>query len=325
MKNITMKEVAESLNVSKATVSRALNNKSDVSEEMRAKILKRCEEIGYKINHNAQALSTSRNNTIGILAGDAICEKGEFFYKEIFTNVVTILEEKGYTTILKIVHPTDVDTNNIPLFMEKKMVDGIIILGELPISYINEVSKYNIPIVLVDFDTGELKYDSVVTNNISSISTITKKLISDGYKRIAFVGNDALTSSILERYQGYYIEMHNAGLVTTKIIDKKSQHDEPNYKIDDIKDIDIFICNNDYAAYRLVEFIKENGYLVPEDKKVIGFDNTFYSEISKPKIPTMDVNRELFASEAIRLLFLRMNKKDTDVVNLSIKAGYIEK
>lgn len=324
MKRITMADIAREMNVSKATVSRALNGKEDISEELKKEIIAKCHEMGYAINYNAKALSSNRKQIIGIVVNELMSSKGEFFYKEIYTNIVVELEKKGYTSILKIVSDLEQEEFIIPDFLKNQMVDGIIVIGELSKQYVNSLDNYKKPLVLVDFDLGDLGHDSVVTNNISSMAKVTKEFIDRGFSKIAFVGNEKLTNSICERYWAYQMEMQKANLETTIIEDIDHKNQEPVFKLEDFSG-DVFLCNNDYSAYRLIEFFKDNGIEVPNQKKVVGFDNTFYSEISRPEISTCDVRRDSMAMSAIDLLFERIEDPKRTVTNVSLNANFLEK
>lgn len=324
MKRITMADVAQEMNVSKATISRALNGKEDISDELKKKIIAKCHEMGYAINYNAKALSSNRKQIIGIIVNELINSKGEFFYKEIYTNIVVELEKKGYTSILKIVSNQEQREFAVPAFLKNQMVDGIIIIGELSNNYVTTLDNFKIPTVLVDFDLGDLKHDSVVTNNIASMAKVTKEFIERGFKDIAFVGNEKLTNSICERYWAYQMEMQKNHLETIVIEEICNINEEPKYNLADLT-ADVYLCNNDYSAYRLIEFFKDNGIDVPREKKVIGFDNTFYSEISRPQISTCDVRRDSMALSAIDLLFKRIEEPNTTIANISLNANFLEK
>lgn len=324
MRRITMADIAQEMNVSKATVSRALNGKEDISAELKKQIIAKCHEMGYAINYNAKALSSNRKQIIGIVVNQLMSSKGEFFYKEIYTNIVVELEKKGYTSILKIVSDEEQAELTVPDFLRNQMVDGVIIIGELTKEYINNLDSFKMPTVLVDFDLGDLGHDSVVTNNISSMAKVTKEFIDRGQTEIVFVGNESLTNSICERYWAYQMEMQKANLQTTVIEEIQHINQEPNFKLEDFTG-QVFLCNNDYTAYRLIEFFKDNGIEVPTQKQVVGFDNTFYSEISRPEISTCDVRRDAMATSAIDLLFERIEEPDRAVTNVSLNANFLEK
>lgn len=325
MKKIKMQDIADSLNISKATVSRALNNKEDISPQMKETILKKCEEMGYSINHSAKALATQKNNIIGIVTSEVFTEEGEFFYKEIYTQIVKLLDSVGYATTLKIVTAEEKNKLTMPFFIQNAMIDGIIVIGELNKEFISVLGRNEIPMVLVDFDLGTNEYDSIVTSNVLSTGSIVDMLIKQEYKNIAFVGNSNLTNSIYERYWGYRMEMEKNNLQVVQLVDKNHSDEEPTFCEHDIQDYDVFICNNDYTAYRLVEFIKSLGFSIPLQKRVIGFDNTLYSDISVPKISTIEVKRAIFAREAVGMLLERMKNENREIINLTLTGKYVQK
>ncbi|MGL5021540.1 MAG: LacI family DNA-binding transcriptional regulator [Mycoplasmatales bacterium] len=327
MSKVTMDVIAKKIGVSKTTVSRAFNNRNDISDELKKKILDAASEMGYVYNSAAGALKSNRFGTVGILNTSLIREEGEFFYNKINNLIIDELKSKGFSTMVMSV--SDFDLKNIiaPIFLTDNKVDGLLIVGQHPKEYLESLDKFGKPIVLVDFSVDDMDYDSILTNNFSSSNIATKHLINSGCKRIGFIGNTNLTSSILERYLGFTMANMEAGYnIDIKYVIKEKDNDGNFIDIELPSDLpDAFLCNNDLAAYRLIEKLKELNIKVPCEIKVIGFDNTFYSSLSSPKITTMNVQYEAFATESSRLLIEKINGAKRSKIKLSFDANIIDR
>lgn len=319
-KKVLMGDIAEALGVSKTTVSRAFNDAEGISKEQREKVLQKAKEMNYRFNSSAKALKTNKTQNIGVIIDKFFLEKGEGFYSQIFRHIVEILGEKKYNCILEIYVE-----NQIPLFLKDNKVDGVLIVGQLPKDYLDLIKLENCPVVLID-DQNK-KYDCIYTNNFLSTAEAVNFLIKKNHREIGFVGNVKSTRSVADRYFGYMMGLKNADIEINEMYNINDR-DSNNKSIELVlpeKLPTAFVCNNDRTALNLISKLKENGYSVPEDISVIGFDNTIYSDLNTPKITTMEVSMEIFAREGIRLLLERIEDNDKPILNLSLKADIIIK
>ena len=134
---------------------------------------------------------------------------------------------------------------------------------------------------------------------------LTNHLISNGHRRIGFLGSISSTSSIQDRYLGYYKALleHRIPLRQDGLIGDRSNESDifPSFTLP--QDMPTaFVCNCDETAYKLVNQLKAAGYSIPDDISVVGYDNHIYSTISSPRLTTIDVNSRAMSEEAVNII-----------------------
>ncbi len=215
-KKPTMQQIANALNVTPITVSRALNDREGVSEELKEKIKQYAYETGYLTKETTKKNTQSRPVNIILLVAEVFIKTDNKFYIDFYKKILDSLEENSAFGILKIIEEQEVEELAIPKLLLGDNIDGMIVLGELPSEYINELAKLNLPTILLDFYDEDLLLDAVVNDNFFEAYEMTRYLISKGHKDIAFVGNIKSTHSIQDRYLGYHKALLRSGITINK-------------------------------------------------------------------------------------------------------------
>lgn len=324
---MNMGKIAEMFNVSIVTVSKALNDKEGVSEELREKIKKAAEKLGYRPNHAAKSLKTQKVYNVGILIANRYVDSQEAYYFSVCGEIIKKLMLLEYSGIMEILMPEDEEEMKLPrMFLERK-VDGIIVLGQLEESYLRHLETIDIPMVYFDFYVNYSNIDTIISDNFFSSYQLTISLIEQGHKEIGFVGNIHSTSSIQDRFLGYYkallenqIDLNMDYIVSDrdglgKLIDLKLPKAMPT----------AFVANCDQVAYKLINTLKQNGHLVPEDISVVSFDNTIYATIAQPQITTVDNNVEDMVSTATKIIIKKINNPSKTYGRILIKGNIIKR
>lgn len=320
MKNVTMRDIAQVLNISTVTVSKALSDKEGVSQELKDKIKATAEEMGYRYNSLAKGMKEGKSYNIGVIIADRyVKDDTDAFYLKIYHNVVKALSKVNYYGIMEIVSMKAEKELVVPDVISENKVDGAIILGQMSSEYLTAVKNTSIPLVFLDFYYEHLEVDSIISDNYFGAYTLTNYVISMGHRDIGFVGNIFSTSSILDRYLGYYkalitnrIKVNEAWLVSDRgedgaIIDFKLPEKMPT----------AFICNCDSVAYLFIRKLKRLGYKVPEQISVAGFDNYIYATLTSPRLTTVEVDMETMAETAVQVVMSRI-KGDTRPVGRKV-------
>ncbi|GAA0317028.1 LacI family DNA-binding transcriptional regulator [Bacillus carboniphilus] len=326
-KKVTMKDISDIVGVSTVTVSKVFNNRDDISEEVKNKVLQVADQLGYRYNPGVKTLKTGVTNNIGVIASDIFLERDENFYVGIYKHLLQVADEHQYNLILSVVSDNQIEDLTLPTICKEYKVDGLVILGEFPEDYIKEMMKYQLPIVLVDFTIRDLDIDSIVTNNFEASYLATNYLINKGHKEIGFIGNIKTTKSIMDRYLGYCkaIYEHDLDLNDEYIIKERDDHkNEIDYELGEELPT-AFICNNDKAAYDLIKKLQAKGKNVPETCSVIGFDDVTHSVFSDPPITTMRVRKDEMAEYAINRIITHLNNKNTPSEKIIIDADLVER
>lgn len=307
-KKVTMKDIADKLGVSVVAVSKALSGKKGVSAELRSRIKRTADQMGYRVG-GEQPKKSAHSNNIGIIVAERYISDNSFYFKFIRA-ISTELQAHGNYAFIHTLTLKNEEALILPDIFFYQRVDGIIILGQISDSYTKAVMDTKIPVIFLDF-YNELTADRcVISDSFYGIYEITNYLIRNGHKNIAFVGNIHSTSSIQDRYLGYSKSLleHNIPIHDYYII---SDRDETGNMIPIELPLIMptaFVCNCDEVACRLINQLKENGYLVPRDISVTGFDNSVYSSISVPNITTVEVNTENMAQIAVEALLGSISK-----------------
>jgi LacI family transcriptional regulator len=324
---MNMGRIADMFNVSIVTVSKALNDKDGVSEELREKIKKTAEELGYRPNHAAKSLKTQKVYNVGILIANRYVDSQEAYYFSVCGEIIKKLMILEYSGIMEILMPEDELENKLPrMFLERK-VDGIIVLGQLEEGYLRNLEKIDIPMVYFDFYVNYSNVDSIVTDNFFSSYQLTESLIDQGHKKIGFVGNIYSTSSIQDRFLGYYkallehqMSINEDYIISDrdglgKLIELKIPNEIPT----------AYVANCDQVAFKLINTLKNKGYQVPKDISVVSFDNTIYSTISQPQITTVDNNVVEMVEAATKIIIKKINNPSKTYGRILIKGNIIKK
>lgn len=302
--NITMKDIANKLGVSSVTVSKALNDKEGVSDNLKLKIKKVAGEMGYRFNSAAKSIKDGLSYNIGVMIPQRFTGMNDSFYLRVYQEIAVQLDHYGYFGILNILSSDDEEELNFPRVYSESKVDGIIILGQISKKYIETVQNMDLPKLFLDFYDEHAMIDSIVTDNFYGAYELTNYLIQNGHRDIAYVGNVYSTSSIQDRFLGYYKSLLEHGL---KFEDRLllNDRDERGYYIDiELPDNlpTAFVCNCDQVAYNLCERLTEAGYRIPEDCSVVGFDNDIYATLNSPPLTTVEVDIEQMARTAVKAI-----------------------
>ncbi len=311
--NITMKDIADKLGVSVVTVSKALNDKDGVGSELKSKIKQMAQDIGYRFNTSAKSMKEGLSYNIGVIIPERFAGPNQSFYLQFYQQISKVLNKFSYYGILYILSSKDEEELNLPILYSEKKVDGFIVLGQISNEYIELLQDMETPYVFLDFYTNHAEVDSIISDSYYGVYEMTNYLISNGHRNIAFVGNIHSTSSIQDRFLGYYKSLleHNIQLNDNYII---SDRDERGLYIDFALPEHMptaFVCNCDQVAYNLVNKLNKNGYSVPNDCSVVGFDNDLYASITEPQLTTIEVDVEEMSLVAVKSLIKKLkNQKE---------------
>ncbi|MGL4344205.1 MAG: LacI family DNA-binding transcriptional regulator [Cellulosilyticaceae bacterium] len=305
-KQVTLDHIVEKSGLSKVTISKALNNKDGVSEEVKAKVREVADEVGYKF---IAQKSSDKSKHIGIvLKQNYISDAGKStFYLKFYQELAVKLNQGGYICNLFSVTDEEEERGLLPPMFLEVPLNGIISIGNMNKEYVRLLNGLNIPIVYLDCYYNGPEVDCIATDHYNSTYNITQYLIKSGHKELGFVGVRK-KPAIQDRLLGYCRALLEEGvpiLAENMIPDRDYDNKEIPFELPE-KMPTAFVCNGDDLAYKLIEHLKEKGYLVPEDVSVVGFDNDIYAELSTPQITTVAVDRNTMTDKAIEILLAKI-------------------
>lgn len=331
---VTMKDIAQKLNISINAVSIALNEKPGVSDEMRFQILKTADELGY-VNEKKQYLSALSKSNICVLMQSYYANTGHF-YSMVLHAIVEKAKEYGYYSILNYFEEAQFI---VPQCIEERKVAGILVVGKISDNHLKLLKLTGIPVVLVDFTSLYDSCDCVLTHNKQGGYMMTNYIISKGYKKIGFFGDLDYSLSFQDRFLGYKyaLELAHISSDIDAYIQKYSfLHNIESFilenKIDEIINVlrskelpEVFVCSNDSNAFAVILALTQMGIKVPQQIGVTGFDDTPLCEKSIPQITTIQVQKELMGQVAVRKLVDRIHRKDDIQMTQLLSVKLIER
>lgn len=327
-KNVTMSDIAAELAVSTVTVSRALGDKDGVSEELRQRIKQKANEMGYRFSYASKSAKDTLTYNISVVVAKRFIHDASAFYWVVYRYIVELLQKQSYYGILEVITDKDEHTGDMPNSIIDKKVDGVIVLGQFSDNYVESLLGLQMPTVFLDFYSSRSDVETVLSDNFFGAYTITNHLIDSGHKKIGFIGTITATSSIQDRYLGYYKALleHRIDLRPDWIINDRDE-DGKSYTALTLPDEmpTAFVCNCDRIAYLFVNQLKAIGYSIPEDISIVGYDNHIYSTISTPRITTMDVNSYRMSSEAVEIVIKKIRDSNYRCGRILVTGKLVER
>ncbi|MDD7795121.1 LacI family DNA-binding transcriptional regulator [Clostridium sp. 'White wine YQ'] len=325
----SIKDVAREAGVSIATVSRVLNDIDVVNEETKKKVLDAIKKLGYRPNIVARSLKTQRTKTIGILVPDISSQ----FYPEVVRGAEDVSNIYDYNVILC---NSDFDGEKEKEYLKvlkEKMVDGVLYMSSsLQDETLDLINELDLKTVLVETKDKEGTLPSVIIDNVKAAYDATKYLLDKGLKNIGYIGmeKEAL-NAWAERYNGYEKALKEANVkVDDKLTFFKSLKANTGYEgINEIlssgKKLDGLVCGSDEVAMGAINALRDKGIKVPEDVKVIGFNNISVADLFYPKITTVAQPMYDMGSVAMRMLIKIINQKPIDQAHYVLEHELIER
>lgn len=309
---MTIKDIARACGVSVSTVSRVLNNRPDVSDDVRGKVLRAVEDSGYIPNNSARDLVRSRSDAIGVI----VRGMGNLFFADMLKTVSREIETSGYTMVLHFID-SDADEVKAGAILEReKKLRGLIFLGGRFDYTPAELALVGVPYVCCSFTNcfGSLKEEDYASVSIDDYMTAYKaveKLIELGHRRIAAVVPSCSDRSISElRYNGYLAALREHGIdfdsrllvETGGCFGMAETYDGARRLVESEADFTALFALSDTTAIAAMKALEDHGVRIPEDVSVIGIDGLSVSEYVSPTLTTMIQPAEEMGWESVRIL-----------------------
>lgn len=308
----TIKDVAREAGVSIATVSRVVNNGSKVGDKTRARVLKIMAEIGYTPNANARALVTQKSSTIGVVIPDLT----DPFFASLANGVDHIARQHKMQLLLStglISAKSELQAINILL---ERRCDVIVVHSKKIASEDLITLAKKIPgLVLIDRFIKEISHRCVWLDNEEGGRIAARHLMSLAHKNIACISSRYEIDDPLMRLKGFSDELKAVGLTPDADL---IEYNEPNLQGGEIatqkilakgKPFSAIFVYNDAMAIGAISTLEDNGFKVPSDISVIGFDDVLLSRYSRPKLTTLHYPIEKMAQKAT-LLALQLTRNN---------------
>ena len=292
---ITIKELSEKLGLSRSTVSKALNNRFDVSEETRSRVLALANDLDYQPSAAARNLRRQRTDKIGLVVNYPIHRVSDFL-SELLPGIASATEEGKYNLILYTSMVGDLE--RIGKLSRSREIDGIIVLWPPEYSQTKELCRIledaDMPYVLAPRRVADPHVPYVATDHKQGAILLTRHLIELGHKRIGFISRPEVYETDADRIAGYkealfaaQLPVDDALILATDSSDPEHAEISLNYFLSLNDPVTAIMCFTDPLAMKILAIARQRQIRIPHDLSITGFDGILASGLTEPALTTI--------------------------------------
>lgn len=326
-KKITLKQIAKELDVSISTVSKALRNSLEISQDTREKVQAFAKFYNYKPNNIALSLKNRKTKNIGVIIPEIV----HYFFSKAINGIELVANKRGYNVIIGLSNESfDKEVLNMEM-LANGSIDGFILsvaketLSLQDYHHFKETINQGMPIVMFDRIIDEIECDRVIIDDVKGAKMAVNKLVSNGCKHIAIVSTKDYISVGRLRTQGYLEALvdnkikPNPSLIL-KVDDKFATDDyldilesEISQLLKKNRDIDGIFAVNEIYALTAIKAARKLGKKIPDDIQVIGFTDGVLSRHSTPSLTTIRQHGQKMGEIAAELLINKLEEENEEV------------
>lgn len=331
-KKITIRDIAERLQIGKTAVALALSDKYGVSEETKARIVLTAHEMGYDFSKIRK-----KRNSITVVLKDKSFLTTEF-WQDIIKGIEKEASDLGYVTEILALDKSNSLANVSLAFLQGNSIGLLFIDSYFDDNY-DSLLKLRIPVVLIDpRNYMGADFTQIRADNFLGGFMACEYLWRHGHRRLCYIGNIAHGNSVRSRWLGFserYSQLSRGaegcslcGITQADKADKDYMHNEAAVAeafAGAERPSGIFCCN-DMVALRTMEMLKKRyGFTAPRDYSIIGFDDILQSQSSDPPLTTFNVNREEMGRMAAAFLVEEVESKSLQKKDIQIYGMLVER
>lgn len=320
-RRVQMTDIARMAGVSASTVSRALSGSPLIPEATRTRISELARSLNYKVNVGAANLRKQDVQTIGVaFLGDSLQMISDPFLLSILGSVADALDERGMSLLLSRMH--EEKRHLMAGMVHSGQVGGLIVIGQLTWhAYLNELARQGLPMAVWGANLTDALYPQVGSDNAMGGYLATRHLVDKGCRRIAFFGDTTHPEAGL-RFAGYTRALAEAGLPLDPKLQQSFLFGDLRIRevidgwLDQRLEFDGVFASSDVTAISIIGALNERGVQVPQQVRVVGYDDIALAEHVHPPLttvrqPTLEAGRAL-----VELLFEAMAGQPRRTVTL---------
>lgn len=310
-----MKDIAKVLNISIATVSRALREMPEIHADTRRAVMRVAEELDYQPNQLAKNLVNSRTRTIGVIVPNL----SYYFFSALLNSIEEAAMQTGYSVMICQSNESSLREKTHVQNLMRSQVEGFII--SLPrdtsnCEHVERLVRRNVPVVLVDRHTDSLEAFKVVVDNYDASYKVTKHLIDNGCQRIACLAGPPQLLISNQRIAGYKDALTAHGL---PVIDEYILHCDYTQESTIMQTLrlmslatppDGLLTISDQIAYSAIYALRQKNVRIPDDLTIASFNNEPFSALLSPTLTSVSQPIQQMGVEAMRLLLMQIDSGD---------------
>jgi LacI family transcriptional regulator/LacI family purine nucleotide synthesis repressor len=327
-KTVSLKDIAATCGVSVATVSKALNDQSDIGKETKENIRAAAEKLGYHPNAAAQALKTNRTNNIGVLFVD---EANSGLTHDYFSHVLDSFKREAEQNGFDITFINADKSRSSMTYLDHciyRGFDGVVIACvDFFDPEVEELVKSNLPVVTIDHIFNNRV--AIISDNVKGMRDLVTYVYNKGHRKIAYVHGyeSAVTSSRLTSFyrtmEDFGVDVPDEYVITSAYRDTEGAFNATNELLDLPNPPTCILYPDDFAAFGALSAIRQRGLNVPEDISIAGYDGIEIGKRISPVMTTLDQDTDRIGRTAASKLIDLINNPKSTLIEQVIIEGYL--
>lgn len=305
---VTISDIAKELNITAATVSRALNNHPAIKDDTKKKVRQTAAKLNYQPNKIASSLRLGKSSIIGVIIPSAEIN----FFGSVIHGIEKIANKHNYTVLIYQSNELyESEKKGIQTFLQSQ-VDGVlasISKETINLDHYAAMRRRGVPLILFDRTSDALGVSSVVVDDYTGAFQATKHLAEQGCRRIAHIGGQQHVGIFNQRLKGYIdaLNVHNIAVDEDLIVYGKVSIESGSKCMQQLlareKRPDAVFAVEDFTALGAMQVIKQAGLSMPDDIAIVGFANEAFGEYVTPSLSTVNQQTVRMGETAAGLFF----------------------
>ena len=328
---LTMTDIARVAGVSFKTVSRVMNNEENVKTETRDRVMRSVRDLGYVPNTQARALASGRIKSIGLIVNNS----NHAYCSKVLQILLKLCREENYllftfsTSELK-------NLSSIIDPIRSNLIGGVVLAGNAQYEYglISELIRVEMPYVLIEPDEEHIRnLDGealiVQPDNRQGSRSITNYVIDQGHRRIGYIASEMRFLYARERLDGFKDALREGdisiddALIVCNASTHRHGYDSAMQLMQALSPPTVIVCSADHLAIGAMNYLQQEGYRIPDDVSVVGFDDTPIAEQFCPSLTTVRQPLEEILKRALQLMIRRLDLKKLDCRTVTVATEVI--
>ncbi len=329
-KRVTIQHLADELNTTPSTVSRALRDHPSISVGMKKRVRDLAILRNYQVNSIAANLRSGQSKTIGVI----VPRINRDFFSNVIAGIEEVANKQGYGVVICQTHDELQQEANCIEALLRTRVDCILISISLEtkgFEHFKKVIDMNVPLVFFDRVQESSKTIRIVNNDEKGAFVAVNHLIEQGYKRIAHFTGPGYINIYRNRKEGYLKALKendipiDKNLIIENKLDYQAGYDGMRQVMKLSNPPDALFSSSDYAALGAINWLKDNNYKIPNDFGLVGYSNEKFTSHISPSLTTLDQHSLEMGKYAANVFFDRFKSEDRDFIlnSLSINPKLI--
>ena len=313
-----LRDIAELLGCSVATVSNAINGRGRMSVEMRQMILDKCAELNFVPNSAGRSLRLQRTDAVGVIYAPSFAELfGNVFYARIMEGLAETFGEAGLDLVLG----NRRDPDGMPSIVRQGKVDALVVLaGVFTAADYEALRLCPVPLCIVDGYVRSFDADSLTSDGFGGAQQVAEHLWQNGHRSVLMIAYRSPLYNIEQRIAGFFSGLRACGLEVseTESLIRVDNDDEAARellaRLDSAEPPTAVFTVNDTMALHLMDALEQAGRTVPDDVSIVGFDDDPMASRARPPLTTVGLKKRDIGAVSARLLLERLANPDKPIV-----------